>query len=57
MTKRVAFKQADLLRALKCAEQAGLSVARFVINDNGVEVIIGEPEKMKRNKADQLYGT
>lgn len=57
MTKPAAFRQADLIRALKCAEQAGLQVARFEINDNGISVIVGEPEKLKRNRADQLYGT
>lgn len=60
MTARAAFKQADLLRALKCAEQAGLPVARFEINDNGIAIIVGEPEKAattkRRTLADKLYG-
>lgn len=61
MTKRVAFKQADLERACKGAVAAGLQVARIEINDNGIAVIIGEPERAattrRRTLADRLYGS
>lgn len=58
MTARATFKQADVERACKGALAAGLSVARIEFNDNGIIVIVGEPEKAGRgrNKADELYG-
>ena len=57
MTKRVAFKQADLDRALAVVERRGLSVARIDLNDNGASIVIGEPEtdKAKRNPLDRLH--
>lgn len=58
MTKPAAFKQSDVERACKAAAAAGLSVARIVINDNGIEVVIGEPEtvgKARRNPLDRLH--
>lgn len=57
MTARAAFKQSDLDRALKCAEARGLTVARIDVNDNGVSIVIGEPEsvKAKRNPLDRLH--
>lgn len=56
MTARAAFKQADLERALKCAAQAGLTVARIDLNDNGASIVIGEPErKGRRNPLDRLH--
>ena len=58
MTARAAFRQADLERACKGVTAAGLKVARVVINDNGIEVIIGEPEGRGRaNPLDKIYGT
>jgi hypothetical protein len=58
VTARAAFKQADLTRACKAAEAAGLKVARIVINDNGIEVIIGDPEsagRARNNPLDRLH--
>ena len=56
MTARAAFRQADLERACKGVTAAGLKVARVVINDNGIEVIIGEPEGPgRRNPLDRLH--
>lgn len=56
MTTRAAFKQSDLDRALKVAEARGLPVARIEVNDNGVSIVIGEPERGKRrNPLDRLH--
>lgn len=57
MTARAAFRQADLTRAVKAAEAAGLRVARIVINDNGIEVVIGERDEggARRNPLDRLH--
>lgn len=57
MTRPAAFKQADIERACKGAVAAGLTVARIEINDNGISVIIGEPEgKVQgRNPLDRLH--
>jgi putative NADPH-quinone reductase len=56
MTKRVAFKQADLDRALAVVEKHGLQVARIDLNDNGASIVIGEPErKGRRNPLDRLH--
>ncbi len=56
MTARAAFRQADVTRAVKAAEAAGLRVSRIVINDNGIEVVIGEPEgRARKNPLDRLH--
>jgi acetolactate synthase regulatory subunit len=57
MTKRVAFKQADLDRALAVVTRRGLQVARIDLNDNGASIVIGEPEsnRTKRNPLDRLH--
>ncbi len=56
MTKRVAFKQADLDRALAVVAKRGLQVARIDLNDNGASSIIGEPERRgRRNPLDRLH--
>lgn len=58
MTARAIFKQGDVVRACKAAEAAGLKVARIVINDDSVEVVIGEPEtagRGRRNPLDRLH--
>lgn len=44
MTARVTFKQSDIERACKGALAAGLPVARVVIVDGRIEVIIGDGE-------------
>ncbi len=58
MTARAVFKQADVERACKAAAAAGLKVARIVINNDGIEVVIGEPEtasRARRNPLDRLH--
>lgn len=42
MTARATFKQSDIERACKGAIAAGLPVARVVIVDGRIEVIIGD---------------
>lgn len=44
MTARATFKQSDIERACKGAIAAGLPVARVVIVDGRIEVIIGEQD-------------
>lgn len=44
MTARATFKQADIERACKGAIAAGLPVARVIIVDGRIEVIIGDGE-------------
>lgn len=45
MTRRVAFRQSDLTRALKAAALAGLKVQRFEIGPDGrIVVVTGPPE-------------
>ncbi len=58
MTARAIFKQADVERACKGVAAAGLSVARVEFNDNGMVVIVGEPEgptRGRRNPLDRLH--
>ena len=56
MTRRVAFRQADLDRALAVVAQRGLQVARIDLNDNGASIVIGEPEtKSRKNPLDRLH--
>lgn len=60
MTVRAVFKQADVTRACRAAEAAGLKVSRIVINDAGIEVVIGEPEmpgRVRRNPLDRLHAS
>jgi len=45
MTRPARFTQADLTRAIKAAEKAGLFVARARIEPSGaIELIAGSPE-------------
>jgi hypothetical protein len=44
MTARAAFKQDDVSRAVKGVKAAGLPVARVVVVDGRIEVIVGDPE-------------
>lgn len=59
MSARATFKQDDVRRLVNGAVAAGLSVARVEFNDNGIVIVVGEPEKQRRHgnsKADDLYG-
>jgi hypothetical protein len=60
MTARATFKKADACRAIESVQACGLPVARVEFNDNGIVVIVGEPEKRsvtnRRTLADKLYG-
>lgn len=40
MSTRVAFRQADLVRALKAAGKAGLTVQRFEVDPDGRNVVV-----------------
>lgn len=58
MTRPVAFRQDDVRRVFAALKVAGLPVARVVVNGEGFEVIIGEPEKpgkAPRNALDRLH--
>lgn len=45
MTRAARFSQADLTRAVKAAEKAGMCVARIrIAPDGSIEVIAGQPE-------------
>lgn len=58
MTARATFKQADIERACKGVAAAGLSVARVEFNDNGMVVVVGEPEAPATDwrEGSPLYG-
>jgi hypothetical protein len=56
MTARAAFKQDDIARAVKGVTAAGLPVARVVVVDGRIEVIVGEPDSEAGNPLDRLHG-
>ena len=46
MTKPARFSQADITRAVKAVERAGICVARVRIGaDGAIEVVAGEPDQ------------
>ena len=58
MTARANFRQDDVRRAVAGLKAAGLPVARIVVNSEGFEVVIGEPEtptKARSNPLDRLH--
>lgn len=61
MTARATFKQDDVARAVKGVQAAGLAVARVVVVDGRIEVIVGDPDsegtQPVRNPLDRLHGT
>lgn len=42
MNRPATFKQADITRALKAAEKAGFSVARFEVDQAGKLIVYGD---------------
>jgi hypothetical protein len=54
MTARTSFKQDDVSRAVKGVKAAGLQVARVVVVEGRIEVIVGEPDSEKVNPLDRL---
>jgi hypothetical protein len=60
VTARATFKQDDVSRAVKGVTAAGLQVARVVVVDGRIEVIVGDPDSVgpqpKRNPLDRLHG-
>lgn len=61
MTARANFRQDDVARAVKGVQAAGLAVARVVVVDGRIEVIVGDPDsegtQPVRNPLDRLHGT
>jgi hypothetical protein len=57
MTARVTFRQDDVERACKGVQAAGLPVARVVVVEGRIEVIVGEPDSDELgNPLDRLHG-
>jgi hypothetical protein len=55
VTARATFKQDDVARAVKGVKAAGLPVARVVVLDGRIEVIVGEPDSTEiGNPLDRL---
>jgi putative NADPH-quinone reductase len=50
VTKPTRFTQADVARAVKALERAGVSVARVRFTADGFEVVAGEPDKADNDK-------
>ena len=59
MTARATFKQDDVSRAVKGVTAAGLQVARVVVVEGRIEVIVGDPESdidaPAQNPLDRLH--
>jgi hypothetical protein len=60
MTRAARFSQADVTRALKAVEKAGLPVASIEISaeTGNIRVLTGEPQAAndRRNPLDRLHG-
>jgi hypothetical protein len=60
MTARATFRQDDVSRACKGVKAAGLPVARVVVVEGRIEVIVGDPESdidaPAPNPLDRLHG-
>ena len=58
MTARATFKQDDVTRAAKGVRAAGLPVARVIVVDGRIEVIVGDPEsdETPANPLDMHFG-
>lgn len=58
MTARATFTKADGRRAIECVRDCGLPVARVEFTENGIVVIVGEPEKGRgKNPLDRIHGS
>ena len=62
MTARATFKKDDVRRMVEAVSAAGQPVARVVLVDGRIEVIIGDPESEpapapKGNPLDRLHGS
>ncbi len=56
MTKRAAFRQDDVKRAVNGVVAAGLSVCRIEVESGRIVVFVGEPSNDRANPLDKLYG-
>lgn len=57
MTARAAFRQDDVSRAVRGVKAAGLPVARVVVVEGRIEVIVGEADSEEiGNPLDRLHG-
>jgi hypothetical protein len=48
MTRRASCTQAEIRRALKASQEAGLTVAGLEVTERGFQVIFGEPGTVKK---------
>lgn len=59
MTARATFRQSDLTRALRAAQDAGLPVVRTEIGPDGRIIMVHEgeaPPKEGNNTCDEVFG-
>lgn len=57
MTARATFKQDDVARACKGVKAAGFPVARVIVAEGRIEVIVGDPDSgQPSNPLDRLHG-
>jgi hypothetical protein len=59
MTKRARFTQADVTRAVRACQEAGLEIASITIHPDGaIEVTpVGSPEQERLNPLDRLLNS